>query len=125
MKNGNLLQTSMLGGGFQSFLSIVLLLMTTKDGVILFDEVDAAIHFSKLSLFWTTLQKLAEQQNCQIFAVTHSKECIEYALKGFSEMNNLADLQYLRFDNDDNGTDCISYTGEELADAVASDWEIR
>lgn len=125
MKNGNLLQTSMLGGGFQSFLSIVLLLMATKDGVVLFDEVDAAIHYSKLSLFWSTIEKLAEQQNCQVFAVTHSRECIEYALKGFTDMNKLADLQYLRLENDDNETDCISYSGEELADAISDNWEIR
>lgn len=125
MSDGSMLQTNMLGGGFQSVLSIALMMMTTKDGVILFDEVDSAIHYSRLNFFWDLVSRLADQQNCQVFAVTHSRECISSALAGFDECGRLADLQYLRLENNINVTDCITYSGEELKEAIASNWEIR
>ncbi len=125
MKDGTMLQTSMLGGGFQSVLSIALIMMSTKDGIILFDEIDSTIHYSKLNFFWALVSRLADKNNCQVFAVTHSRECIVSALNGAIEENLISDIQYIRLENDDNESDSIIYTGEELKEALASGWEIR
>lgn len=125
MKDGSMHQTSVLGGGFQIVLSVILLLMTTKNGVLFFDEVDTAIHYSRLKFFWELVSKVASKNNCQVFAVTHSRECVSEALSGVLESGNLADLQYIRLENDDKETDVITYSGEELRDALAGNWEIR
>ena len=125
MNDGTLLQTNLLGGGFQSVLSIVLLMMTNRNGIVLFDEVDAAIHFTRLDFFWKLVATLANNENCQVFAVTHSRECIASALAGITDCGRLQDLQYIRLENDDVDTDAIVYSGEELSDAVKAGWEIR
>jgi AAA15 family ATPase/GTPase len=125
MKNGSRHQVAMLGGGFQSVLSIVLIMMTTRDGVVLFDEVDATIHYSKLEWFWNLIVEFADKNNCQVFAVTHSRECVAGALAGAKGRERLSDLQYIRLENDDGDTDSIIYSGEELASALNSGWEIR
>ncbi|WP_284077443.1 AAA family ATPase [Herbaspirillum aquaticum] len=125
MKDGGMHLVSMLGGGFQSILSVVMLMMVTHNGVVLFDEVDSTIHFSKLKFFWCLISKLANQNNCQVLAVTHSRECISAAFTGLESVKKLADLQYIRLENDDNETDAITYTGEELGEALAGNWEIR
>lgn len=125
MEDGAFLQTSLLGGGFQSVLSIVLLMMTTRNGVVVFDEVDSAIHFTRLEFFWTLVARLADKENCQVFAVTHSRECIAAAIAGISGCGHMRSLEYIRLENDDGSTDAIIYSGEELADAISAGWEIR
>lgn len=125
MEDAALIPTSMLGGGFQTVLSVVLVMMTTRNGVILFDEVDSTIHFTRLAFFWALVARLADKENCQVFAVTHSRECIASAISGISECGQLQSLQYIRLENDDGGTDAVVYSGEELSDAVSAGWEIR
>lgn len=120
-----LVPTIMLGGGFQMMLSIALVMMTAKDGVFLFDEVDSAIHHSLLPKFWATVAKIASDTNGQVFAVTHSRECIGAAVKGMVDANKLNDLGYFRLEERLNNLQSISYSGEELQEALSTDWEVR
>lgn len=121
----SLSQVVLLGGGFQMMLSVCLLMMTTKDAIFLFDEIDNTIHHSLLNQFWSLVSKLASETNGQVFAVTHSRECIGAAVKGFQKENNLADLAYYRLEEGVNRVECVSYDGQELIDALSSDWEMR
>ncbi|HFC93533.1 MAG TPA: ATP-binding protein, partial [Leucothrix mucor] len=41
------------------------------------DEIDNGIHFSILDTIWKTILTLSKELNVQVFATTHSKECIE------------------------------------------------
>lgn len=123
--DGTLVPTIMLGGGFQMMLSITLAMMTAKDGVFLFDEVDSAIHHSLLSKFWATVSTIAVDTNSQVFAVTHSRECIGAAVRGMGEVNKLNDLGYFRLEERLEKLQSVSYTGGELQEALSTDWEIR
>lgn len=123
--DGNLVQSMMLGGGFQMMLSIALLMMTVRDGVFLFDEVDSTIHYTLLPQFWGNVSKLAAETNGQVFAVTHSRECIGTAVAGLRDIGKLNDLGYFRLEEKLEDIRSISYMGDELAEALASDWEIR
>lgn len=123
--DGSLVQSMMLGGGFQMMLSVALLMMTVRDGVFLFDEVDSTIHHTLLPQFWGNVSKLAFETNGQVFAVTHSRECIGAAVRGLTNIGRLGDLAYFRLEEQLEDIRSISYTGDELAEALASDWEIR
>ena len=118
-------QTILLGGGFQMMLSVALAMMTIKDGVFLFDEIDNTIHHSLLKDFWSLVARLADDTNGQVFSVTHSRECIGYAVEGFQLDGRLADLAYFRLEEGLNKTNCISYDGSDLVEALSSDWELR
>lgn len=121
----SLVPTLMLGGGFQMMLSVALVMMTTKDGVFLFDEVDSAIHHNLLPKFWETISKMAVETNAQVFAVTHSRECISAAVKGMMNVNKLNDLAYFRLEERLNDIQSVTYTAQELEEALSTDWEIR
>lgn len=123
--DGSLVQSILLGGGFQMMLSIALLMMTARNGIFLFDEVDNTIHHSLLGEFWALVSKLASTTNGQVFAVTHSRECIGAAVNGFRAQGNLADLAYFRLEEGGREIKCISYDGDDLEEALSSNWEMR
>lgn len=64
------------GEGLQRVFYIALSFAAAKNGVILIDEFETAIHYSLLVEFTAFVQQLAENFNVQIFLTTHSNECI-------------------------------------------------
>jgi len=65
------------GDGLKYFLNIILSLLVNKDTVIYLDEIENGIHYSLLDKLWEIILKISKEQNVQVFATTHSKECIE------------------------------------------------
>lgn len=125
MEDGVLLPFPMLGDGVQTVLSIALAIINLPGGVLLLDEFDSAIHYSILSDVWEKIAILADKYNCQIFAVTHSRECVQAALDGATRVSRQKDLQYIRLERNDSGNAAICYESSDLTDALKAEWEIR
>ena len=66
-----------LGEGATRLLGIVLALINCKDGMLLIDEIEIGFHYSILPDVWKLIFKTAKDLNVQVFATTHSKDCIE------------------------------------------------
>ena len=66
-----------LGDGMLRVLQLVLKVFTAKDGFLLIDEFENGLHFSVQEKVWALLFELAQKLNIQIFATTHSWDCIE------------------------------------------------
>ncbi|EEJ2502858.1 ATP-binding protein, partial [Salmonella enterica subsp. enterica serovar Potsdam] len=64
------------GEGIQRIFNIALSFASCRNGVLLIDEFETAIHFSLLKEFTKLTQKLAEIFNVQLFITSHSNECI-------------------------------------------------
>ena len=65
-----------MGAGMIHFTRIVLALALAPGGVVLIDEIENGLHHSVLAEVWGAIAKTAEQFNVQIFATTHSFECV-------------------------------------------------
>lgn len=65
-----------LGEGAVRILSIILALVNSRDGILLIDEVDTGLHHSIQIKMWAFIFTLAEQLNVQLFATTHSQDCL-------------------------------------------------
>ncbi len=76
-KNGKYQELRTFGDGLKLYLSIVISLLVTKKGFIFIDEIDNGIHYSLLDNLWEIILTISKKQNVQVFATTHSKECIE------------------------------------------------
>lgn len=124
-EDGALHPFAMLGDGIQTILSIGLAIMNTAGGVVLLDEFDSAIHYSALKDVWSKIASLANAYNCQIFAVTHSHECIQAALEGIKAGSRIEDFQYARLERSESGLSAVVYSGKELAESLSAGWEIR
>jgi len=69
------------GEGLQRIFEISLAFASCRNGVLLLDELETAIHKSLLIDFTNFIQELAEKFNVQVFATSHSKECIDAFVK--------------------------------------------
>lgn len=125
LDNGDSMPIAMLGDGLQTILSIAMNIMHIPGGILFLDEFDSTIHYSILDKIWISIAKLANKYNCQIFAVTHSRECIEAAARGLNKQSQINDLQYIRLEKNHGEVEAVSYTGQEIIDASEGDWEIR
>ena len=66
-----------LGDGMLRVLQLALKLFSAKGGFLLVDEFENGLHFSVQEKIWALLFDMAEKLDIQIFATTHSWDCIE------------------------------------------------
>jgi ABC-type transport system involved in cytochrome c biogenesis ATPase subunit len=66
-----------LGDGVNRMLGVALSLVEARDGVALLDEVENGIHFSAQRQLWELIFRTAHRLNIQVFATTHSWDCIQ------------------------------------------------
>lgn len=114
-----------LGGGMSRLLSIILAIATTKNGIVLIDEVDAGIHYSHMTKVWEGIGKAAREFNCQIFATTHSYECLQAAYDGVAQAVMVPEFRYIRLERDAQDVVAKTYTHDLLGAALSRGWEVR
>ncbi len=71
-----LVPSTQMGQAFNRLLHIYAEILTSKTNVLLIDEIENGIFSESLPLIWKGLFAVCEQQNVQIFATTHSRECV-------------------------------------------------
>lgn len=77
------------GEGANKLFRILVQITLQAGKKLLIDEVDAGIHHSRFSNFWSTILQFAKANNTQIFATTHNLECI----KTFDEILKTEDFK--------------------------------
>lgn len=70
-----------IGDGIRKIFYMACLLAQCKCGVLLIDELETSIHTGALQKFLDWLVKTSRQFDTQIFATTHSLECIDTVLE--------------------------------------------
>lgn len=80
------------GDGANKLFRILILLTIHKGQILLIDEIDSGIHFSRFKKFWEIIIEIALKDSTQIIATTHNLECIEY----FSSALKSEDRQHAR-----------------------------
>ncbi len=112
-----------MGDGINRLLHIILALVNAKDGVLLIDEFENGLHWSVQPKVWEIVFNLAEKLNVQVFATTHSRDCV--ASFGNVWKSNEEDGAFFRINNIDEKTYVTPYTSETLSDALDTDVETR
>lgn len=113
-----------MGDGMTRLFHLVLALANAKDGTLLVDEFETGLHWSVLPKVWDTVFKLAERLNVQVFATTHSRDCVLGFEKAWEKNESLASFH--RLDPDpEYGAKSVRYSLETLSDALDMDVEVR
>ena len=73
-----------LGDGMLRALGISLALVNVKDGILLIDEFENGLYYSVQPDLWQFIFRIARRLNVQVFATTHSGDCIEAFQKAAS-----------------------------------------
>jgi AAA15 family ATPase/GTPase len=113
-----------LGDGMSRVLQLILsILQIEENGFLLIDEFENGLHYSVQPKIWDLLFKLAEQYKIQVFATTHSKDCVESFGEIWKKYEGKGSFHRLSFK--ENKLRAISYDCETLSDAIESDIEVR
>jgi len=65
-----------MGDGVWRMLAIVIGLVRARNGFLLIDEIDTGLHHTVIPDVWRILLSTAERLNVQVFATTHSLDCV-------------------------------------------------
>lgn len=114
----------LMGEGMRRLLSIVLAIVTAPGGRVLIDEVENGLHHSVLVKVWQAIADAAERADAQVFATTHSYECIQAAHKAFSEKRP-SDLRLFRLDRVDSEIRVAAYNETTLETSIDMSLEVR
>lgn len=112
-----------LGEGMTRLLGIALALVNCENGILLIDEVEIGLHYSVLPDVWKLIFKTAKDLNVQVFATTHSKDCIE----AFTEaaIDSPEDGMLIRLENKDGAIKAVNFDEKELEIVERRDIEVR
>jgi AAA15 family ATPase/GTPase len=77
------------GQGIKTFINIIFSMFILKDRTLFIDEIENGIHYSLFDEFWEIVLTLSKERNIQVFATTHSKECIESYNRVSNKLNDI------------------------------------
>lgn len=113
-----------MGDGTNRLFNIVLALASASDGVLLVDEFENGLHWSVQKEVWKTVFRLASRLNVQVFATTHSRDCVHGFGQAWRENEGLG--AFFRLYVADHGeVEARPYQLELLADSLETDVEVR
>lgn len=115
----------LLGEGFNRLVQIYGAIIGEDAEVVLIDEIENGLHWSALPQIWTGIREAVNKEEVQIFATTHSLECIAAAAEAFKgePKNDLAVHRLERLESGD--IRCVTMNEDELERMLDRDWEVR
>src|SRR4028118_1928952 len=112
-----------MGDGMTQLFHIIVALVNARNGLLLIDEFENGLHWSVQPKVWDIVFQLSDRLNVQVFATTHSRDCI----KGFDQAwTNYPTLgAFFRLDEKNGLIKAREYTLETLNDSIDMDVEVR
>ena len=115
---------TVVSAGVGRYLNILLALASERFSVLLVDEIENGIYWKIMPGIWQTLRHLCVERGMQLFATTHSNECLQSligAMQGHEEHFSL-----LRTIVDEDGTHSVEhFTGKPFLAALEGRGEVR
>lgn len=126
MVEDNIGETSLrsFGEGLNRLLGIGLSIVNCKDGILLVDEIETGLHYSVLLDVWRMIFKTARDLNVQVFATTHSQDCIEAFTEAAIE-DKESDGMLIRLENKNGVIKATTFNEEELEAVTRRHIEVR
>jgi len=114
---------ALLSAGINKFLTLVLAAHNYRNGLLLIDEIENGTYYDRLPSLWTSLHRVAKENNSQIFATTHSLECLQAALEIIRADEDAFSLIRIRRTNGESTA--RQFVGRDLVSAIEEGIEVR
>jgi len=89
------------GDGAVRLAGIVLAVLLSRNGTCLIDEVESGLHYSLFPDLWRLLDKLSRDLSVQVFATTHSRDCLDAFAEASAEKD--FDAAFYRLERNPGG----------------------
>ena len=108
------------GEGMVRIARLAMCIVLARGGVLLVDEIENGIHHSIVADVWRFILDTAQDLDVQVFATTHSYECLQAA-----QSLNSDELVLHRIEATENGYRCVTLQPKHLETAVRHSLEVR
>ncbi len=112
------------GEGMTRLLGISLSLVQCENGMLLIDEIESGLHYSVLLDVWRLIFKTARDLNIQVFATTHSSDCVK-AFQRAAEEDKQDEGMLIRLVRKGDRIKAFLFDEKELETVVENDIEVR
>jgi hypothetical protein len=113
----------LLSGGINKLVGILLTLASRPQGVVLIDEIENGFYYQLVPSIWSALLSSCKKHNTQIFASTHSEECLRALLKSIGE--NEEEFALIRTERKNGRCAARVLGGRQLHSAIEQNIEVR
>jgi hypothetical protein len=120
----NALPVSQTGQGFSKLLLLFCQMLASDAQVVLIDEFENGLHYSALPHVWRGLAGLAATAQVQVFATTHSYECIAAAHEVFAATPEY-DFALHRLQRVNGRIEAVTHSRQMLEVALKNRLEMR
>lgn len=110
-----------MGDGMWRILAMAIAISQCKGGVLLIDEIDSGLHYTVMSAMWTLIHQAARDFDVQVFATTHSLDCVN-SLSALCVAHG-TEISLQRIES--GKSSAVLYTEEELRAASERGIEVR
>ena len=112
-----------LGDGVSRFFTISLSLVSSSNGFLLIDEIGSGLHYSIQYKLWKLIFEGASRLNVQVFATTHSNDCVN-AFHA-AAIDNQEEGMLIRLEKRGTAIIPILFDEERLTIATREEIEVR
>lgn len=112
------------GDGMRRLLAISLALVSIKGGCLLIDEIDTGLHWTVMEDMWRLVVEAAQRYDVQVFATTHSYDCIRglgALIKSRPDLSESVAIQKVH----PSLEQAVCIPGEDIPTVVEQDIEVR
>lgn len=104
-----------MGDGINRILTIILAMVNCQNGYLLIDEFENGLHHSVQEQLWEVIFSVAERLNIQVFATTHSYDCIDAFSAVLNSGRHRKESGYMiRLDNFEGDIEATLYNADEI-----------
>lgn len=110
-------------GGLVALTLLLLAISRPTTAIVLVDEIENGLHHQRLPLLWRQVREFATRADTQVFATTHSLECLDAAADAMAEHPD--DFTLLRAVRTDDGCKIGLLPGADARELLRSGLEVR
>jgi len=121
---GRLIPLAFMGEGVRRLTSLAINAASLSKGVLLIDEIENGVYYAAMTDIWRGIAELARRFDVQIFATTHSFECITAAHEAFKKSGTY-DFRLHRLERVENEIKAFTFDEEMLDAVLTAGWEVR
>jgi hypothetical protein len=120
----NALSMTQTGQGFSKLFSLFCQMLVSKAKVLLIDEIENGLYYETLPEIWKGIATLAASEDIQVFATTHSRECIVAAHATITKLPQY-DFALHRLQRVKGRIEAVTHDQQMLEVAIKSGMEVR
>ncbi len=109
--------------GAARYLNMLMSVLLMEKGIVLVDEIENGIYWKKMPNIWKRLRELCVERGVQLFATTHSDECLQSLIEGMQEHE--VDFSLIRTTITDGKGTVEQFAGRPFLAALEGHGEVR